>query len=247
MTAILDIRRIGPVTLLLGDARLILEELEGQADLVVTDPPYLLTSGGKNSVSMAGIFSSSVYANNGRLMPVVRWEEIAGPILRACRGDAHTYVMCNDKHLGQAITAFTSAGWRLHNILAWNKGAPTRNRWYMKNLEFTVFLFRGKAKTICNPGSTQLFSCPRPADRWHRTQKPVELMAHYIGNSARPGQMVLDPFSGSGATLKAAMMTGRRAIGIEIDPDFFQRSGDDLAALWESLSANDPDRLSARA
>lgn len=243
MSAILDRRTIGPVTLLLGDAREILEELEGEADVVVTDPPYLLTSGGKNSVSMTGIFASSVYANTGELMPVVRWDEIAGPLLRACRGNSHAYVMCNDKHLGQAIAAFTAAGWRLHNVLAWNKGAPTRNRFYMKNLEFTLFLFRGKAKTIRRPGSTQLFSCQRPAERWHRTQKPVELMIHYIENSSLPGQLVLDPFSGSAATLKAAMMTGRRGIGIEINPEFFARSADDLELLWQRRTANDPDAL----
>jgi len=227
---------IGPTTLIRGDALMVLRELEGVADLVVTDPPYKLTSGGKNSQVMSGKFANHRYDNSGLLMKVVRWEDMGGPILRACKAQADAYVMTNDKNLHAAQTAFLGAGWRFHNLLVWNKISPTRNRWFMKNLEYSIFLFKGRARTINMPGSTQLFTCPRPKDAIHPTQKPVELLAHYILNSSAPGDLVLDPFSGSGATLLAAMQTGRRALGIELDPDMFEASAARLAREWQLIS-----------
>lgn len=226
---------IGPVTLIRGDALAVLRELEGGADLVVTDPPYKLTSGGKNAQVMSGKFASHRYDNSGLLMQVVPWEAMGGPILRACKASADAYVMTNDKNLHAAQTAFQGSGWRFHNLLVWNKGAPTRNRWFMKNLEFTLYLFKGRARTINMPGSTQLFSCPRPKDAIHPTQKPVELLAHYILNSSSERDQVLDPFSGSGSTLVAAMQTGRHGIGIELDPEMFEASAARIRMEWESL------------
>ena len=53
--------------------------------------------------------------------------------------------------------------------------------------------------------------------KYHVSQKPVRIMAHLIQKYTKPGDLILDPFTGSGSTLVAAMKTGRRAIGIEID------------------------------
>ena len=49
------------------------------------------------------------------------------------------------------------------------------------------------------------------------TQKPVELLSYFVEKSSLPGETVLDPYMGSGSTLVAARMLGRRAIGIEIE------------------------------
>ena len=54
----------------------------------------------------------------------------------------------------------------------------------------------------------------------HGTQKPVECMRRPIVNNSRPGQVVYDPFLGSGTTLIAAEMTGRRCCGLEISPAY---------------------------
>ena len=56
--------------------------------------------------------------------------------------------------------------------------------------------------------------------RWHPTQKPVRLMRELVGLFSSPGQVVLDPFMGSGTTLVAAKKLGRKAIGIEIEEKY---------------------------
>lgn len=133
------------VTLYNGCALSLLPRLRGAAHLIVTDPPYKLTSGGRNAQVMSGIFASDRYDNSGELMRTLGWAEFARPMLEACRPDADAYVMANDKQVFAAHAAMTGAGWRCHNLLVWNKGSPTRNRWYMKENEYTLYLWKGRA------------------------------------------------------------------------------------------------------
>jgi DNA modification methylase len=66
-----------------------------------------------------------------------------------------------------------------------------------------------------------IFEIDRPAaSPWHATTKPVELIARMIANSSRPGELVYDPFCGSGSTLLAAQQLGRIGYGVEIDPGY---------------------------
>jgi len=228
------------VTLYHGCALTLLPRLCGVADLVVTDPPYRLTSGGRGGQVMSGIFSSDRYDNSGELMHMVEWSDFAGPLLDACKPDADAYVMANDKQIFAAHAAMVGAGWRCHNLLVWNKGAPTRNRWYMKENEYVLYLWKGRARTIRNPGSKQTFLAQRPerAEKIHETQKPVTLLEHYIRNSSEPGDLVLDPFAGSAATLVAALRAGRRAVGIEIDVENYTAAVARLSYECEKLIAS---------
>jgi site-specific DNA-methyltransferase (adenine-specific) len=168
--------QIGDCRLLLGDAMAILPSLD-PVQLVVSDVPYALTTGGvsKSSKTMSGIFAAHNYANDGQLiMATVPFPEM-----------------------------------------------PTANRWYMKNLEFTLYLWKGRARTINNPSSKQLLRGGIEKESGHPTEKPVHLMAEYIANSSMRGQTILDPFMGSGTTGVACAQLGRRFIGIEIDEAFF--------------------------
>ena len=56
----------------------------------------------------------------------------------------------------------------------------------------------------------------------HPTQKPVKVLKHLVRLATKPGDLILDPFMGVGSTGVAALELGRRFIGIEIDPLYFQ-------------------------
>ncbi|MEU4296359.1 DNA-methyltransferase [Kitasatospora aureofaciens] len=56
----------------------------------------------------------------------------------------------------------------------------------------------------------------------HPTEKPVRLMAELIESSSRRGELILDPFAGSGSTLVAALLAGRHAIGCELDERYVE-------------------------
>src|SRR5579871_1304220 len=66
----------------------------------------------------------------------------------------------------------------------------------------------------------------------HPTQKPIELIRKPILNHTKPGELVYDPFLGSGTTLAAAELTGRVCCGLELDPKYV----DVIVQRWQSLS-----------
>ncbi len=212
--------QIGDCTLYQGDCLEIMPTL-GKVDAVVTDPPYLLESGGNTTGGMGGKFRRDRYDNDGAIVPTdIIWSDFM-PYIAACLPDGHAYVMVNNRHVQAALVAAQNAGFRFHNILVWEKGTATPNRWYMKNCEFTLFLFRGKARPISDCGAKQLLRSPNVRNAEHPTEKPGELMAHYIGNSTDRNQTILDPFMGSGTTGVACAKLGRKFIGIELEPKYF--------------------------
>lgn len=216
----MSVEKIGDCTLYEGDCLEIMPTL-GKVDAVVTDPPYKLTSGGKTPSGMQGGWMDG-YDNKGSPVACdVSWKEIMGGVFSSLVNNADAYVMANDKNVGEAMSAATSAGFRFHNLLVWDKRAAVANRWYMKNCEFILYLFKGAAKRINDAGSKQLYSIPQRDVSDHPTEKPPELMGHYIGNSTQRGEIVLDPFMGSGTTGVACAKLGRKFIGIELEPKYF--------------------------
>lgn len=224
---------IGDCRLILGDAMAILPDLP-RADLIVSDVPYRLTTGGvsKSSKTMSGIFAAHNYRNDGELvMATVPFPDMLDAFYLALKPDADCYVMSNDKNVHPILSAALDAGFSLHNLLAWDKITPTANRWYMKNLEFTLYLWKGRARTINDPSSKQLLRGGIDKEMGHPTEKPVALMAEYVRNSSQPGDLVLDPFMGSCATGAACMELGRQFVGIEIHEPFFDMAVARLSAM----------------
>lgn len=80
---------------------------------------------------------------------------------------------------------------------------------------------RGKAGWFGGNDQTTVLEAPRPnSSPDHPTPKPVELVSRLIANSSRSGQIVLDPFAGSGSTLMAAEALDRIAYLVELDPTY---------------------------
>lgn len=214
---------IGDATLYLGDALEILPTI-GKVNCIASDLPYKLESGGNTTNDMGGKFGKGNYDNTGNMVDCeVEFSEIM-PLMAACLDQGHAYFMVNNRYVAEAENTALAAGFRFHNWLVWDKSTGTPNRWYMKNCEFTLFVFRGKGRYINDCGSRQLIRCPNVMNGVHETQKPVELFEHYIGNSTDVGDVVLDPFMGSATTGIAAINLGRKFIGIEKDERHFENA-----------------------
>jgi site-specific DNA-methyltransferase (adenine-specific) len=191
-------------------------------DIVVTDPPYVVCSGGNNNNFGGQLFK----VNDGQLFTHIdiKARDYLPELYRVMKPQSDLYLMTSYLHLADFQAAAIEAGFRLHNILVWHKVSSTANRWYMKNIEFTLYLYKGSAKTINNPSSAAMLTIPNPRNKTHPCEKPVQLMRHYIENSSRPGDTVFDPFMGSGSTGVAAIQSGREFIGAEIDAMYFKRA-----------------------
>ena len=143
-------------------------------------------------------------------------------IYRVMKNGTQCYIMTNTINMENYLRICREIGFGLHSILCWEKNNATPSRWYMKNCEFTLFLRKGKAKTINNVGSKMIHSFNNIiGTKTHPTEKPVSLMEFYIANSSAKDDIVLDPFMGTGATGVAAINLGRTFIGIEIDSEYF--------------------------
>lgn len=220
---------IGSATLYLGDCREVLPSLDEPADVLVTDPPYRVTSGGKNRSGDApsGGWLDD-YSNDGEIVPVIPWEDWLPLIPAALADRAHAYIFTNDRNEADARRAAEASGLIFHRLLVWDKGTAVPNRWYQQTCEFVLFMRQGKAFRIADPSSKSLVRLAQVDEsgtstaKPHPTEKPVALCEHYVRNSTNAEGLVLDPFMGSGTTGVAAVQVGRRFVGIEVDPKWFE-------------------------
>lgn len=228
---------IGDCRLYHGDAMQIIPHLE-KVDLVCSDIPYKLVSGGNSTGEMGGKFSKDVYDNSGELIDCkIEFSEFL-PLLYNILKHGHAYFMVNNRNVQLLLNEAENAGFKFHNLLVWDKISPTPNRWYMKNCEFTGFFYKGKAKYINSCGSRMLIKLPNPTNGFHKTEKPELLMKLYIENSTQRGDIVLDSFMGSGTTAIAALKTGRKFIGIEIKEKWFNQACERVTEAYDRKQYN---------
>jgi len=199
-----------------GDVLEVLDKLivDGvKVDAVVTDPAYKVITGGKNG--QKGKPSGILTANKQLMKSIPEFSEWLPKCYEILNDDSHIYVMTNLLNLQKMMTEIENAGFVIHNLLVWKKNTPTPNKWYMKNCEYTIFARKGKAKFINNCGSQTVHESKNPRNKLHPTEKPVDLMKMYVSNSVKKGQVVLDPFKGSGSTMVACEELGISSIGID--------------------------------
>lgn len=94
-----------------------------------------------------------------------------------------------------------------------------------------------------NPGDVWLFShvhYSNPNRQPHPTQKPEGLLERMILASSNPGDLILDPFAGSGTSLRVAQQLGRKALGFEINPDYVALIERRLAEPFRGFDSIDP-------
>ena len=140
---------------------------------------------------------------------------------RLLKDGSQAYVFTNFLNLQETMETMQEIGFKLHNLLVWQKNNATPNRWYMKNCEYVIFARKGKAKAVNNCGSMTVHQFNNViGNKTHETEKPIDLLKFYIENSTKKDDWVLDPFAGSGSTAVAAIETGRKFFTAEIDPKY---------------------------
>ncbi len=200
-------------------------------DLIVTDPPYKVISGGKPRHK--GQPSGMLSKNDGKIFDYnnIQPEEWMPELYRVLKSGSQCYIMVNTLNLKRYLEITENCGFKLHAVLVWEKNNATPSRWYMKNGEFTLFLRKGKAKTINYVGSKMIHYFNNIiGNKQHPTEKPIELMRYYIENSSIRDDIILDPFMGCGSTGVACKLTNRRFIGVEIDEQYFNIAKERLSA-----------------
>ncbi len=239
-----DVWRLGPHRLVCGDATTaeayarLFPDGE-RADMVFTDPPYNVN-----------------YANSAR-------DKLRGkhrPILNDALGEgfydflfdalalimAHTrgaiYVAMSSSELDTLQAAFRAAGGHWSTFIIWAKNTFTLGRSdYQRQYEPILYGWpEGATRHWCGDRDQgDVWQIKKPAKNdLHPTMKPVDLVERAIRNSSRPGDVVLDPFGGSGTTLIAAEKAGRVARLIELDPKY----ADVIVRRWQDWTGQQATR-----
>lgn len=229
------------IELLHGDCLELLKEIPDESvDLVATDCPYHIVSGGcTNKGKESGIFQKE-NASSGKLFAFndIEFSEWLPEVFRVLKAGTHCYIFCNGRNLANLQRAAEEAGFAFQNVLVWDKGNVTPNRYYMNACEFILLLKKGKARTINNAGCSNLLRVKnKVGKKFHPTEKPVELMQILVENSSCCGDLVLDPFMGAGATGLACLDAGRRFIGMELDKSYFDTAAKRIEDAKEAAYA----------
>ena len=200
----------------------------GSIDLIVTDPPYRVTARG--SAGNSGGMLQKEINKKGKVFQHnnIDVKDYAPEFYRVLKEGTHCYVMTNHKNLIDMLNVFTDCGFHFVKSLICDKGNKIMGTFYMSQFEYILFFRKGKAKNINNCGTSDIISVPNKKTKGldgssiHDTEKPVRLMEILIENSSKEGDLVLDPFMGSGTTGIACVNMDRKFIGIELDEQYFK-------------------------
>lgn len=209
-------------------------------DLCITDPPYKISSRGKVGKGVKQKPSGVLTRNDGKVFDnnSLKPEEYVPLIYKLLKPNSHFYIFTNVSNLNNMINVAEKTGFKLHNILIWEKNNCTPNQFYMKNCEYILFFRKGKAKWINNIGTKTVHKFDNVKNKTHPTEKPVELLKLYIENSSSLNDVVLDPFMGSFSLAEACYKSNRHFVGYEIDKEFYDKGWFRLSLLNNNFGSN---------
>lgn len=252
-----DMWRLGKHVLLCGDAtdHASFELLMGsdRADFVFTDPPYNVRIDGNvsNISGLAAISQREFAMASGEMSEQEFTAFLAKAFDLLCRnskdGSIHQIFM-DWRHLREMLAAGDRHYSELKNLCIWNKTNAGMGSFYRSKHEMVFVWKNGRTPHINTfelgqygryrsnvwdyEGINSMGSGRLDALALHPTVKPVALVADAIKHCSKRGQIVLDPFCGSGTTLIAAEKTGRCARAIELDPAYV----DVAVRRWETYT-----------
>lgn len=202
-------------------------------DLIVTDPPYILENQG------GGFFNDSNYGYHGNSRHVMKdiaemKDGINDAILdELCRisKKINMYFFCSQRQIPLYLDYFVAERGCNWNLLCWHKTdpIPACGNKYLNDTEYCLF-FREKGVPLFGSFDTKGTYWVTPLNRadkekWgHPTIKPLPIIQMLIINSSKEGQIVLDPFMGSGTTALASVKEKRHYIGFELNKEYWEKS-----------------------
>jgi site-specific DNA-methyltransferase (adenine-specific) len=204
--------------ILCGDCLDILKRIPDRtADLVVTDPPYLVNYKPRDGRTFANDASAD-------------WVRPAfAQLYRVLKPDRFCVSFYGWTHIEEFMLAWKGAGFRPVGHLVFKKEYPSRKGYLAGFHELAYLLAKGRPEP---PDETlpDVLPWKYTGNRLHPTQKPIEAIEPLIGAFSAPGDIVLDPFCGSGTVALAAKNANRRYIAIEKDPGYHRAAIERLAA-----------------
>lgn len=220
-----------------------------QAEICWTDPPWNVAYDGKASIHKGAARQHAKIANDdmGEKFPAF-CAAFCEVIKRATKPGASLYLAMSGSEWPVIDGALRAAGFHWSSTIVWAKDSfVIGRRDYHSQYEPVWYGWNGDAPRLCpidDRTQSDLWPIPRPKrSEDHPTMKPVELIVRALRNSSRPGDLVFEPFSGSGSTLIACEDTGRACRAVELSPAYVQVA----IERWQKLTGKQAKKLGADA
>lgn len=194
------------------------EQPPESVDLVITDPAYESLEKHRAVGTTTRLKHSKASSNDWfKIFPNSRFPELLPEIYRVLRKDSHFYLFCDPETMFIVKPEAERAGFRFWKPLVWDKRTIGMGYHYRARYEFILFFEKGKRR-LNDLGVADVISARR-IHGGYPAEKPVAVSEILVKQSSQPGELVADPFMGSGSVGVAAVKLGRRFIGNDLNPD----------------------------
>jgi site-specific DNA-methyltransferase (adenine-specific) len=187
----------------------------GSVDLLITDPPYESLEKHRAIGTTTRLKNSKASSNAWfDIFPNGRFPELFAEVHRVLRPNSHFYLYCDPETMFVARPLAEAAGFRFWKPLIWDKRRIGMGYHYRARYECILFFEKGKRK-LADLGVADIIEVPRVTGGYP-AEKPTAVSEVLIRQSSTPGQVVADPFMGSGSVGVAAVGLGRHFIGNDL-------------------------------
>jgi len=187
----------------------------GSVDLVVTDPAYESLEKHRAIGTTTRLKHSKASSNDWfQIFPNSRFPELFREIHRVLRNNSHFYLFCDQETMFVAKPLAEAAGFRFWKPLVWDKCKIGMGYHYRSRYELILFFEKGKRR-LNDLRVADVIAHPR-IHRGYPAEKPTAVSETLIEQSSAPGELVVDPFAGSGSVGVAALLAGRSFLGCDI-------------------------------
>ena len=185
-------------------------------DLLITDPAYESLEKHRAVGTTTRLKHSKASSNDWFIVfPNARFEELFEEAYRVLRDDRHFYLFCDAETMFDAKPKAEKAGFKFWKPLVWDKRNIGMGYHYRARYEFILFFEKGKRR-LNDLGVADVIEVPR-IHRGYPAEKPWEVSEVLIKQSSGAGEVVADPFMGSGSVGEAALRHGRRFLGTDLN------------------------------
>jgi len=222
------------VTIYHGDALDVLDGLE-HADAVITDPPYAsgtrmeAKKSSSGSMLRAGRFADRPIDLDQMTTTGFVWlmRHVGMHAERMLPDGGSLLCFIDWRQWPNLVGALETCNLRVQGMVVWDKGSMGLGNGFRAQHELICHAAKG-VPTIADRGTGNVLQFGRVEPTDHPSPKPTPLMNKLMQVVTEPSQLVVDPFMGSGSTLRAAKDLGRRAIGIERDERYCEIAAERL-------------------
>jgi site-specific DNA-methyltransferase (adenine-specific) len=198
-------------------------------DLLVTDPAYESLEKHRAVGTTTRLKVSAGSSNPWfSVFPNARFGELFAEVHRVLKRDTHFYLMCDPETAFIAKPLAEAAGFKFWKPLVWDKRSIGMGYHYRARYEFVLFFEKGKRR-LADLGIADVLEVPRIRGGYP-AEKPSALFEILLSQSCSPGELVVDPFMGSGSVGAASLKLSRRFVGNDISADSLKLARERLLA-----------------